>query len=281
MGSSEAQLNRWFETPLGRRLSTLQQILPHLFGYHLLQIGSLWHGRLLESSRIMHRCLLSLEVQELISLKNNAFRHSEIQKFRNLPTDTIYKPYSSVFAKADALPFAQDSLDVVVLPHILEFEDNPHEILREVERILIPEGHIVILGFNPMSLWGIWHWFFARRETAPWCGRFLSFTSIKDWLTLLGFELKKQQTFFFALPFQNERFRNYTTFLEKIGSHWTGNFGAVYLLVAKKRVTTLTPIKSKWLTQPALVAGAVGTHFNDNSTREQSLQNDAGIKNQS
>ncbi|EDN72522.1 hypothetical protein BGS_0156 [Beggiatoa sp. SS] len=82
---------------------------------------------------------------------------------------------------------------------------------------------------------------------------------------MLGFELKKQQTFFFALPFQNERFRNYTTFLEKIGSHWTGNFGAVYLLVAKKRVTTLTPIKSKWLTQPALVAGAVGTtHFKEN-----------------
>lgn len=276
MGIRSAQLNRWFETPLGRRLlseelSALQQILPHLFGYHLLQIGSLSHGRLLESSRIKHRCVLSLEAQELSCLKNDDFRNSEILNFRNSPTDTIYKHYSSVLAKADTLPFVQDSLDVVVLPHILEFEDNPHEILREVERILIPEGHIVIFGFNPFSLWGILNWFFAQGKTAPWCGRFLSLLRIKDWLTLLGFELKQQETFFFALPFQNERFRNYTTFLEKIGPHWTGNFGAVYLLVAKKRVTTLTPIKSKWLTQPTLVAGTVGTtHFNENSSRDQS-----------
>ncbi|EDN72524.1 hypothetical protein BGS_0158 [Beggiatoa sp. SS] len=90
MGIRSTQLNRWFETPLGGRLlsdelSVLQQILPHLFGYHLLQIGSLWDGRLLESSRIMHRCVLSLEVDELRSSKNNAFRHSEIHKFINPP----------------------------------------------------------------------------------------------------------------------------------------------------------------------------------------------------
>jgi SAM-dependent methyltransferase len=277
MSICSAQLKKWFKTPLGRRLlseelSALQQILPHLFGYHLLQIGNLWDGRLLESSRIKHRCVLSLELQECIDFKKNTFIYSEIAHFGNSPTDTIYKPYSSVFAKADALPFAQYSLDVVVLPHILEFEENPHDILREVERILIPEGHLIILGFNPMSLWGIWHWFFAGREIAPWCGKFLSILHIKDCLSLLGFELKKQKTLFFALPFQNERFSRYITFLEKIGLHWTGNFGAVYLLVAKKRVTTLTPIKSNWLTQPTLVAGAIGTHFNDNSTNKNSLQ---------
>jgi SAM-dependent methyltransferase len=250
MGIHTAQLNRWFQTPLGKRLLSeetciLQQILPQLFGYHLLQIGNVGHGRLLESSRIMHRCVSSLSA------------------------NTICKPYSSVYALADALPFAQDSLDVVVLPHVLEFEENPHEVLREVERVLIPEGHVVILGFNPVSLWGIWRWFFARRETAPWCGRFLPQLRIKDWLALLGFDLKKQQTFFFALPFHSDRFKNYTKSVEKIGSRWAGNFGAVYVVVAKKRIATLTPIKSRWLTQPTLVTEAVSTHFAKNSFFER------------
>jgi SAM-dependent methyltransferase len=236
----------WFQTALGKRLlneeaEILQQILPHLFGYHLLQIGTLGHGRLLESSRIMHRCILS---------RSHA--------------NTIRQPYSSVYALADNLPFAQDSLDVVVLPHVLEFEPNPHEILREVERVLIAEGHVVILGFNPVSLWGIWRWF-ARRDSAPWNGRFLPLLRLKDWLALLGFDLKKVNSFFYALPFQNDRLKNYTQFLETIGTRWLDRFGAVYVVVAKKRVATITPIKPKWLTQPSLVTEVVGTPFGGHS----------------
>lgn len=241
-----AQLSRWFQTPLGRRLlseeaAALQQILPHLFGYHLLQIGNLSYGDLLESSLIRHRCVLSRAA------------------------NTICKPYSSVYALPDSLPFAPDSIDVVVLPHVLEFETNPHDILREVEQILIPEGHVVILGFNPVSLWGAWRWLFAGHNPAPpWCGQFLPLSRIKDWLALLGFEVKEQQTFFFALPFHNDRFKNYTTMLEKFGSRWADNFGCVYIVVAKKRITTLTSIKHKWLTQPALVTEVVGTHRQEN-----------------
>ena len=80
-------------------------------------------------------------------------------------------------------------------------------------------------------------------------------------LKILNFDLKQQQTFFFALPFYNDRFKSYTKLLEKMGNHWAGNFGAVYLLVAKKRIATLTPIKSQWLAQPTLVTEAVGTQF--------------------
>ena len=235
MGNRFAELNRWFETPLGQRLLSeeahvLQQVLPHLFGYHLLQIDCIGHGYLLESSRIMHRCILTRDANTMIN-----------------------KPYSKILALADALPFAHDSLDVVVLPHILEFEDNPHEILREVERVLIPEGYMVILGFNPMSLWGAWHWIPTQRKTAPWCRRFLPLLRIKDWLALLNFEVTEQQTFFFTLPFYSGHPNNYTKYLEKPGLHWTSNLGAVYMLVAKKRVVTLTRIREpRWLAQPAL-----------------------------
>jgi len=228
----QAQLNRWFQTALGRRLlkeeaDALQQILPHLFGYHLLQIGTIGHGYLLESSRISHRCVLNPSYS------------------------------ATVCALPDALPFAQDSIDVVVLPHILEFEENPLDILREVERVLIPEGNVVILGFNPLSLWGGWR-YLSRGKTAPWCGRFLPISRIKNCLASLGFDFKKQQSFFFSLPF------NETGVLEKIGARWMGYFGAVYLLHAKKRVTTITPIKPRWLSQPALVTEAVGTQRKSN-----------------
>jgi SAM-dependent methyltransferase len=241
-----AQLNRWFQTSsLGRRLlseeaAALQQILPHLFGYHLLQIGNIGHGCLLESSLIRHRCVSSS------SRTANTI-------------NTICDPYSGVYALPDALPFATDCIDVVVLPHLLEFEKNPEDILREVERILIPEGHVVILGFNPMSVWGVWRWLFARRDSAPWCGQFLPLSRIKSYLAPLGFDLEKQQIFFFALPFFNKRFKNV---LESLP--WAGHFGAVYLLVAKKRVATLTPIKSKWLAQPTLVTDVVGTPIKEN-----------------
>lgn len=245
MSIRSTQLNHWFHTPLGKRLlqkeaDALQQILPQLFGYHLLQIGSIGEGCLLESSRIMHRCILTTT------------------------TSVTHLACSHVYAAVTALPFAQDSLDVVVLPHTLEFEENPQEILREVERILIPEGYVVILGFNPISLWGMWHWLRARyKPAAPWCGRFLPLLRLKDWLALLDFEVKDQRTFFYALPFHNDRFKNFTILLEKMGAHWLNNFGAVYLIVAKKRVVTLTPIKPKWWPKQTLVTGAISTHFED------------------
>jgi SAM-dependent methyltransferase len=240
MNTTSTQLNMWFQKPLGQHLlseevEVLQEILPHLFGYHLLQIGNVGYGCLLDSSRIMHRCLLSLSSANVIN-----------------------KPYTSIYASADALPFANESLDVVVLPHVLEFEDNPHELLREVERVLIPEGYIIILGFNPLSFWGAWRWLFTRRDTVPWCGQFLSQLRIKDWLALLSFKVEKSKTFFFLLPFRKK-----ISFLKKIS--FTGNFGAVYVLVAKKRVATLTLLKSKWHPSPALVPEAVGTTpFKDN-----------------
>ncbi len=231
MGTCLIELYQWFTMPLGERLlhseiQLMQQILPDLFGYHLLQVGHIGYGQLLESSRIQHRCVLCV---------------------RNLPFETSY---SVVRSAADSLPFAHDSVDVVVLPHVLEFEENPHQTLREVERILIAEGHIIIIGFNPVSLWGLWHRFFSRRNQAPWCGQFLPVLRVKDWLALLGFEKVEQHTLFFAPPLNKQWVA--IERLDKFGSRWAKDFGAVYVLVAKKRVVTLTPIKPKWSTEPVI-----------------------------
>ncbi len=240
MGTRAAQLNHWFDTPLGERLlstemQVLTEILPHLFGFHLVQVGGMGQGRLLDSSRISHRCVLS--------------RYPEVAKTQ----------YDCLQATADALPFATDSVDVVVLPHILEFEDYPHEVLREVQRVLTPEGHVVILGFNPLSSWGVWRWIWSRRESAPWCGRFLPILRIKDWLALLGLELIEQQTCFFTLPLQRQHCTQSSRLLNYLGERWLNQMGAVYVLVARKRVMSLTPIRPRWKHRPALVtSGVVG-----------------------
>lgn len=244
MGTRAEQLNRWFQTPLGERLlaaetDALASILPHLFGFHLVQIGGMGQGRLLVSTRVQHACVLS--------------RYS----------DMLDISYTKVCGAADNLPFATDSVDVVVLPHILEFEDTPHDVLREVQRILAPEGHVVILGFNPWSLWGVWQWGRSRHEAAPWCGRFLPTLRIKDWLALLCLDLIEQQTLFFALPLQRQRFPRIAQTLEYIGNRWLTNMGAVYVVVARKRVITLTPIRPRWKRRPTLVtSGAVGMNRN-------------------
>ncbi len=238
MSDYTVQLNRWFETPLGRLLlckesDMLQQILPHLFGYHLLQISNVGHSNFLNSSLIKHRCILTRAA------------------------NTINKPYTSIYGSVDMLPIAHDSIDVVVLPHVLEFESDPHEILREIERVLIHEGHVVVIGFNPISLWGMWR----VRRTIPWNGKFLSLLRLKDWLALLNFDIIEQDTFFFTFPFYNAYLSKYTSSIEKINSHWTKNLGAVYILIAKKRVATLTPIRPTWLTQSTMITEAIGTSF--------------------
>ncbi|WP_353572519.1 class I SAM-dependent methyltransferase [Candidatus Albibeggiatoa sp. nov. BB20] len=241
MGTCLAELYQWFTTPLGERLlqsevQLMQQILPNLFGYHLLQIGNIGHGQLLESSRINHRCISCL----------GSPQHSALD-------------YSTVHASSDDLPFAHDSVDVVVLPHVLEFEPNPHQILREVERILIAEGHVVIIGFNPVSLWGLWHRFLSHRKQAPWCSQFLPVLRVKDWLTLLEFEKLQQHTLFFAPPV-NSHWAAMKR-VDKFGQRWGKDFGAVYVLVAKKRVSTLTPIKPKWTAEPVMVSTPIGSRL--------------------
>jgi SAM-dependent methyltransferase len=228
MKCQPAQVNDWFKTDLGQRLldaeiTVLRKILPHLFGYHLVQMGGVGEERLIASSRIVHRCLLN---------------HAEVIH--------PHKAFSQVSVEIEALPLTQDCIDVVVLPHVLEFERHPYAILQEIERVLIPEGHLVIIGFNLFSLWGVWQHLSIRRRTVPWCGNFLSLLRLRDWLAVLGFSLEEEHTFFFLPPINNKRIANYTIFLEKLGSCLAWKFGAIYVVVAKKRVATLTPLRPKW-----------------------------------
>jgi len=188
----------WFNRPLGlhvleqeRRI--LEQVLPDLFGYHIVQVGAVHDGHFLHSSRIGHRVIMLLD--------------------REAPVGGI----SHLRCTPDSMAMATDSLDVVVLPHVLEFSEHPHRVLREVERVLIGEGHLVLLGFSPWSLWGMWRLLLCWREDPPWSGHFYGLGRLRDWLSLLDFELVTVRRFIYRPPCRSERIMQRLAFLDKIG----------------------------------------------------------------
>jgi SAM-dependent methyltransferase len=144
----------------------------------------------------------------------------------------------------------------MILPHTLDFCDDPHQVLREVSRVLRPEGHVVILGFNPMSMWGFRRLVARRPRPAPWCGKFFRLARIKDWLALLDFETTHGMMLYYRPPLRNEGFMHRLHFLDKMGDRWWPMMAGVYLVVAKKRVVGVTPLPLSWKTNRAVAAGA-------------------------
>lgn len=234
------RLRGWYASPLGRALldferAQLDEVLPGLFGFYLVQVGAAMDEYLLGCSRIR----LHIVMDERWHVADG------------------YAPGQllGVYGRSAPLPVQSDSVDVVVLPHTLEFEAAPHETLREVERILVAEGHVVILGFNPWSLWGLWRLFRRnRRSHPPWCGAFRSTLRIKDWLALLGFDVLLTRCYFFRPPLHHAGMMRRLLWLERLGARLWPYLGGAYIIVARKRVVTLTPIKPRWRPRRSLVA---------------------------
>jgi ubiquinone/menaquinone biosynthesis C-methylase UbiE len=131
------------------------------------------------------------------------------------------------------------------MPHILEFSEFPHQILREAARVLRPEGNLIISGFNPHSLWGL-HRALGRRKGYPWQGQFIALHRIKDWLALLGFEVSGGRFAAYAPPFHTSKWLERFAFMEKAGDRWWAVSGGVYFVHAIKRVHGMRLIKPKW-----------------------------------
>lgn len=244
-------LREWFRTNAGKELldveiNQLEEELPLLFGYHIVQLGSLNEIDLLKSSRISHQILFDL-----------------------FPQDHAQEGH--LICRSTHLPIDENSVDVVLLPHVLEFEKDPHNILREIERILIGEGHLIITGFNPLSLWGIWHMLLAWRENPPWNGHFYRAARIKDWMGLLGFDVIKTKYMFFRPPVQSSWIMKRLGFLEKLGNYLCPWFGGTYMIIGKKRLMPLTPTKVEWRIRRRLIASGIsepaGRTYNSNNKR--------------
>ena len=214
-----ATLEEWFATPQGAyvldwELARVDQVVADIFGYFAVQVG-LPGIDFLRASRVTTRRSAALG------------------------------PGAQVVADAHELPFASESLDLVVLPHLLEFSDEPHQILREIERVLRPEGQLVVLAFNPVSLWGVKK-LFTRARCPPWSAEFVSVLRMKDWLKLLNFEMRGGRFGCYRPPFESEPWLARLGFLEHAGDRWWPVAGAVYLMQAKKRVAGMRLITPSW-----------------------------------
>ena len=213
----------WFATSLGQYLlekeqAYLDDVTPDIFGFHAMQLG-MPEVDLLRESRIAHRVRIA----------------------------AADRP--DVYAKCHELPLATHSIDMVVLPHVLEFSAEPHAILREVDRVMMPEGRLVIVGFNPWSLWGLRSSVGFSRNDYPWNGRFVSLPRVKDWLALLGFDVNAGRLVGYAPPFDNVRLRRTFDFMEPAGDRWWAVGGAVYMLQAIKRVRGMRLLTPAWQEQ--------------------------------
>ena len=215
-------LHDWFATPPGRYLlawerAQLDLAVANIFGYHALQLG----------------------LAELDALAANRMPH------RWLATQTPV-PGAAIVTDFSALPFPAHSLDLVVLPHALESTADPHLVLREAERVLIPEGQLVISGFNPLSLWRMRQLFARKGAGAPWDERFIGLLRLKDWLHLLGFELNGGRFGCYAPPIENPVWLSRFSFMEKAGARWWPIMGGVYVVRAVKRVHGMRLIAPAW-----------------------------------
>lgn len=147
------------------------------------------------------------------------------------------------------LPILTGSIDLVMLPHTLEFVDNPRQLLAEACRIVKPEGLLVICGFNPYSIWGLRKYIKKQRKTIPWGLNFIHSHQIKRWLQLADFALEKNESLMFRPPVNHPTLYQRFHFMETVGSKCFPFLGGVYILVARATVAPLTPIRLKWKQQ--------------------------------
>jgi len=151
----------------------------------------------------------------------------------------------SIESEFHELPIASGSIDLVILPHALEYIENPRQLLAEACRIVKPEGHIVILGFNPVSLWGLKKQF-IHSQLMPWSTNFISANLVKSWLRLADFELVNQDYCLFRPPLKQKGLYKKLHFLEWFGHKCFRPFGGAYVLIARAKVVPLTPIRLRW-----------------------------------
>ena len=216
------ELAQWLDTPPGQYLlawehAQLDRVVADVFGFHALQLG----------------------LPELEALRANRMPH------RWLASESALQPRAvALYCDTDALPFPERSLDLVVLPHTLELARDPHLTLAEVERVLVPEGRVVILGFNPASLWGLRQRCGRLRQRLggrgalflPRPGAFIGYWRLRDWLRLLSFEVEGGRFGGYRPPLRSDNWLARFAWMDATGDRWWPVLGAVYMLVAVKRV---------------------------------------------
>lgn len=243
-------MHPWLGSPAGRLLQQWEQgqldlAVADIFGFHALQLG-LPELDALRANRMAHRWIaLDQAYAGWPASRAEPVGPASGGRAAGMGVPACATaPSVPVALRCDfhALPFPANSLDLVVLPHALELASDPHETLREVERVLVPEGRVVILGFNPASLWGLWQragrWG-ARSACVLPQGEFIGYWRLRDWLRLLGLHVESACFGCYRPAWRSERWLDRFAWMEPVGDRWWPVLGGVYFIVAVKRVRSM------------------------------------------
>jgi SAM-dependent methyltransferase len=243
----------WTDSPPGRYVleweqTQLDRVVSDVFGYHALQLGLPQLDALRENRMPCRGLVLDAASgasapytfpRGLGRAGNGLANGSRNGAAQGLPAGlSAPTGRSAVWCDLLDLPFEAQSVDLIVMPHTLEFTSDPHRLLREAERVLMPEGQLIILGFNSLSLWG------ARQSVGKMTGRpfvpaavdLIAFTRLKDWIKLL-------------------QWLSRYGFMEAAGDRWWPIFGATYMIKAIKRVRGMRLVGPLKVKKPVLAAG--------------------------
>jgi SAM-dependent methyltransferase len=229
-------VRQWLTSPLGDALvqqesRLVEEALDGIFGEQCLQLG-LW-GEF-----------------------NTFLTHARTQRTALIDEGTSDGGPSAI-GHFHRLPIQNNSIDCVLLPHVLDYSDRPHAVLREVDRVLTAHGHLVILGFKTGGLWGV-------RRLIPGAGlppdadNLVPERQLRDWLQLLDMRIHGVTRYFFRWPLPAIR-RASSPKWEQRGRRWWPELAACYMLTAQKRVSTLTPVRPVWRRNPKVVTGLAET----------------------
>ena len=241
-----AALAQWWQGAEGVKLrhqesAALEPWLARCFGYHAMHM---------DVRPLTEGAIAGIDAISLTGLR--------------IPHAFLLSPLGGeVRARFESLPLESEALDLIVVQHVLEFVADPHGVLRELDRVLVPEGRVVLVSFNPWSYWGLRR-LFNRGRSAPWFGWSLGRRRLRDWLALLGYDIEDELwighgCLAYALP-------PLASFMRQGLAQFLPRSGAAYALLARKRVSMPAPIRHRWHLMPGLgvrkagsVAGQVRT----------------------
>jgi SAM-dependent methyltransferase len=236
----QKELEFWFQSALGRNLlanqrTVIDKKINRLFGFHQAEIG------------VSHR----VPVGNPSSLGH---------KFYVLPTWEPDLPKNSIISSSGEIALDHDIVDLVILHHTLDFSADPHQTLREAARILKSSGNLLIIGFNPFSLWGLKRLLSARKK-APWNMRFISGSRVEDWLSLLDFRVSGVETHFYGLPFNRSSVMKRSIWLNNILNEKVP-LGAYYTILAQKQSGARIKVLPKWRDKKNVVGLPMANRIN-------------------
>jgi len=239
--------SNWYQTLSGQAaLETLDglcaEAMSEIFGYYAIQTGALsGQHDLLQHSRIAAGfSLASPDSFNLLQEKDAGLS----QKF-------------ALISSNEQLPISTDNVDLVVASHCLESSENPHQVLREIDRILVPEGHCILIGFNPFSFSHLRRRIRISRRDKDNNYRMRSVTRVRDWFSLLGFEVLDVNYMGFRPALKSKKIFESLAWLDRVGEYTGPVLGDLYVVHAKKQVIAKRPHKKVWEAPAVLNGGKV------------------------